>query len=72
MVGIVPGSINQSQATRRTVDEDVTGSSNHVSEEATIGGVESAWGLDSTSRTQRKALELASMIGKKSLTVFID
>ena len=72
MVSTVPGSVNQSQATRRIVDEDVTGSSNHVSEEATIGGVESAWGLDSTSRTQRKTLELASRIGKKPLKVLID
>ena len=72
MVGTGPGSVNQSQATRRTIDEDVTGSSNHVSEEATIGGVESAWGLDSTSRTQRKTLELASRIGKKPLKVLID
>ena len=46
VVGTVLGSVNQSQAIRKTVDEDVTGSSNHVSEEATIGGVESAWGLD--------------------------
>ena len=72
MVGTGPGSVNQSQATRRTVDEDVTGSSKHVSEEATIGGVEFAWGLDSTSRTQRKTLELASRIGKKPLKVLID
>ena len=34
--------------------------------------MESAWGLDSTSRTQRKALELADRIGKKSLKVLID
>ena len=72
MVSTVPGSVNQSQATQRTVDEDVTGSSNHVSEEATIGGVESVWGLDSTSRTQRKTLELAGRIGKKPLKVLID
>ena len=41
VVGTMPWSVNQSQATQRAVDEDVTGSSNHVSEEATIGGVES-------------------------------
>ena len=72
VVSTVPGSVNQSQATQRTVDEDVTGSSNHISKEVTIGGVESVWGLDSTSRTQRKALELASRIGKKPLKVLID
>ena len=66
MLGTVLGSVNQSQATRRTVNEDVTRSSNHVSEETTIGGVESTWGLDSTSRTQRKTLELAGRIGKKT------
>ena len=72
VVGTAPGLVNQSQATRRTVDKDVTGSSNHVSEEAPIGGVESSWGLDSTSRTQRKTLELASKIRKKPLKVLID
>ena len=72
MAGTMPGSVNQSQATRKTVDEDITGSSNHVSEEATIGGVESAWGLESTSRTQRKTLELAGRIGKKPIKVLID
>ena len=72
MVDTMPGSVNQSQVTRRTVDEDITGSSNHVSEEATIGGMESAWGLDSTSRTQRNTLELAGRIGKKPLKVLID
>ena len=56
----------------RTIDEDVVAPSNRVSEEATIGGVESAWGLDSTSRTHRKTLELVSRIGKKPLKVFID
>ena len=34
--------------------------------------MESAWGLDSTSRTQRKTLELAGRIGKKPLKVLID
>ena len=34
--------------------------------------MESACGLDSTSRTQRKTLELAGRIGKKPLKVFID
>ena len=66
------GLVNQRHATQRTIDEDVTGSSNHISEEATIGGVESTWGLDSTSRAQRKTLELAVRIGKKPLKIFID
>ena len=44
VVGTTPGSINQSHTTRRTVDEDVARSSNRVSEEATIGGVESRMG----------------------------
>ena len=52
--------------TRRIAAEDVAKSSNRVSEEATIGEVES------TSRTQRKILELVSRIGKKPLKVFID
>ena len=72
MVGTAPGSINQTQVTRRIVVEDVAMSPDHVSEEATIGGVESAWGLDSTSRTQRKTLELAGRIGKKLLKVLIN
>ena len=72
MVSTVPGSVNQSQVTRRIVDKDVTRSSNYVFEEATIGGEESTQGLDSTSRTQRKTLELASRIGKKPLKVLID
>ena len=72
MVGTTPGSVNKSQATRKTMDEDVVGSSNGISEEATIGGVESTWGLDSTSRTQRKTLELVGRIGKKPLKVAID
>ena len=42
------------------------------SEEATIGIVESVWGLDSTSRTRRKTLELAGWIGKSPLKVLID
>ena len=58
--------------TQRTAAKDVVGSSDRVSEEAAIGGVESAWGLDSTNRTQRKTLELASRIGKKPLEVLID
>ena len=65
VISTTVGSINQTQATRRTLDEDVAGSSNRVSEEGTIGGVEFAWGLDSTSRAQRKNLELAGTIGKK-------
>ena len=72
VVGIVLGSVHKSQATRRIVDEDIAGSSNRVSEETTIGGVESAWGLGSTSRTQRMTLELAGRIGKKPLKVLID
>ena len=71
-VGTTPGSVNRSQVTRRTIDEAVVGSSNHVSKEATISRVESAWGLNSTGRTQRKTLELAGRIGKKPLKVFID
>ena len=58
--------------TQRIVVEDVVGSFNHVSKEATIGGVESVWGLGSASRTQRKTLELAGRIGKKPLKVLID
>ena len=58
--------------TRRIVVEDVARSFDCVSEEATIGGVESAWGLDSTSRVQRKTLKLGGRIGKKPLKVFID
>ena len=57
---------------QRTAAKDVVGSSDRVSEEAAIGGAESAWGLDSTNRTQRKTLELASRIGKKPLEVLID
>ena len=43
VVSTVSGSVNQSQATGRTIDEDVAGSSNCVSEEAAIGRVESVW-----------------------------
>ena len=71
-VGTMPRSVKKNQTTQRTVDEDVAGSSHLVSEEATIGGVESAWGLDATSRTKRKTLELASKIGKKPLKVIIN
>ena len=72
VVGIVPGLVNQSQVNRRMVIEDVARSSDHVFEEATIGGVESTWGLDSTSRTQRKTLELVGRIQKKPLKVLIN
>ena len=39
------GSVNQSQLTRKIVAKDVARSSDRVSEEATIGGVESEGGI---------------------------
>ena len=72
VAGIALGSVNRSKVTQRSVAEDVTRSSDCVSEEAAIGGVESAWGLDSTSRIQRKTLELAGKIGKKPLKLLMD
>ena len=55
----------QDEINRRIAAGDGAGSSDRVSEEANMGGVESSWGLDSIIRTQRKILEPAGRIGKK-------
>ena len=72
VVGVGPESTFWNHLTQRTVATVGMGSLDSVPEGTTVEAGELHAGESSSSRTQRRTLELAAKIGRRSLTVLVD